>query len=320
VQPFSYERASTPDEAVRKLAEAGTVPLGGGTDLLVSVREGLASPDRVLDLRGLSGGRDIGIRDDGGARLGAEVSLSALAADPRTRERWPVLAEACAAVGTPALRNMGTLGGNLCQRPRCWYFRRGIACHRGGGDHCPAHAGEHQYLGVFGEGPCRAVHPSDPAVALVALDAVVEVRGSEGTRRLPIAEFYVDGSRIFDRETALRPGEFVVAVELPGASAGGVQRYEKVMQRGAWDFALVSLAAVRRVDGAVRLVLGGVAAAPWRIDASVEEDVASGGLDADDAATLADRALYDAAPWPGNAYKVEIAHALLRRAILVLAA
>ena len=164
------------------------------------------------------------------------------------------------------------------------------------------------------------MHPSDPAVALTALEAEVEIRGRSGVRRVPIADFYVLPSERLDHETVLGAGEYVSAVEIPGASAGGVQWYEKVMQRAAWDFALVSLAAVRRQDGGVRLVLGGVAPKPWRVAESVEEDVAVGGLSEDDIATLAERALYDARPLAKNGYKVEIAGALLRRAIEKIAA
>ena len=251
----------------------------------------------------------------GGLRIGASAILADLAAHPRIRDEFPLLAEASATVGTPALRNMGTLGGNLCQRPRCWYFRRAIPCHKNGGDSCPAAAGENQYHAIFGGGPCFIVHPSDPAVALTALDASVEVHGTSGTRTVPIGEFFVLPSERLDSETVLGPGEFVTAVVLPGDAAGGVQHYEKLMQRGAWDFALVSLASAKRRDGNVRLVLGGVAPTPWRVTDSVEEDIASASLDPNDIETLAERALYDARPLAKNGYKVQLASALLRRAI-----
>ena len=160
------------------------------------------------------------------------------------------------------------------------------------------------------------MHPSDAAVALTALEATIEIRGSGGAvRRVPTAGFFVLPSQRLDRETVLEDGEFITAIEIPAQSAGGVQSYQKVMQRSAWDFALVSLAAVRRDDGAVRLVFGGVAPVPWRVSESVEEDIASGGLTDDDIATLAERAMYDAKPLSKNAYKVEMAAAILRRGI-----
>ena len=214
---------------------------------------------------------------------------------------------------------MGTIGGNLCQRPRCWYFRRGVQCFKNGGTFCPAVDGENQYLAILDGGPCFIVHPSDPAVALTALDAELELTRSGSARRLPIHSFYVLPAERMEHETVLPHGEFVSAVILPVHAAGGRQHYHKLMQREAWDFALVSIAACRREDGDVRLVLGGVAPRPWRVTSSVEEDVSSGGLDEDTIATLADRALYDARPLSKNAYKVDLAASLLRQAIAEIA-
>jgi xanthine dehydrogenase YagS FAD-binding subunit len=214
---------------------------------------------------------------------------------------------------------MATLGGNLCQRPRCWYFRRAIPCLKNGGDDCPARDGENQYLAILEGGPCHIVHPSDPAVALVALGAMIEVRGPAGRREVAAEDFFVLPRERMDRETILADGELVVAIHLDAAAAGGVQRYVKLMQREAWDFALVSLAAVRREDGEVRLVLGGVSPRPYRVYTSVEEEVTSGGLDEDTIAGLAERALLDAKPLAKNGYKVELAASLLRDAIRQLA-
>ena len=313
---FRYVRPTDAPDAGRALAEPSAVPLGGGTDLLVTIREGLASPAALVDLRRLRGQGAITVGSDGTLTIGAAARLADIAAHPDVRARFGVLADACDSVGTTQLREMGTLGGNLCQRPRCWYFRRGVSCFKSGGASCPAVEGENQYLGILGGGPCHAPHPSDPAVALTALEATVIVCSATHERRVPMSAFYA--AHDVTRETALDPGEYVHAVAIPATSAGPVQRYEKLMQRGAWDFALVSLAAVRRTDGDVRLVLGGVAPAPWRVTSSIEEDVASGGLDDETIAVLAERALYDAAPLSGNAYKVRQAEALLRRAIAAL--
>ena len=294
--------------------------LGGGTDLLVWIQEGLSTPDVLVDLRRIAGSDDIA-EEALGVRIGASARLADIAAHALIRERYEALALACDAVGTPALRAMGTLGGNLCQRPRCWYLRRNIPCLRNGGATCPAATGENQYHAILGGGPCFIVHPSDPAVALTALEADVEISSADSApRRVPIADFYVLPSERLDRETVLAGGEYVSAIHLPASAGAGLQRYDKLMQRGAWDFALVSLAATRRADGEVRLVLGGVAPRPWRVTSSVEEDVASGGLDAEAAEALADRALYDARPLPKNDYKVKMAHTLLMRAMLELGA
>ena len=316
MHPFAYHAPETPADAAALLAEPGALPLGGGTDLLVFLKEGLARPDALVDLRRLPGTREVRETADGGLRLGAGVRIAELAAHPLVRERYPALAEAAASVGTYALRAMGTLGGNLCQRPRCWYFRRAVPCLKNGGDACPAREGENQYHAILEGGPCYIVHPSDPAVALTALEATVVISGRGGRERsLPIGDFYVTPEERLDQETVLAAGEIVSAVELAEGAAGGVQHYVKTMQRGAWDFALVSLAAVRRRDGEVRLVLGGVAPRPYRIYGSIEEDVSVGNLDENDVETLAARALYDAEPLAKNGYKVAMAEAMLRRGI-----
>ena len=317
--PFRYSPASSIDDAAQQLTGAGAMSLGGGTDLLVTIAEELARPEILVDLRGIDGGESIEQTDDGGLRIGAMARLTDIAGHSVVRDRFPMLSEACGAVATPAIRNMATLGGNLCQRPRCWYFRRGISCYKNGGSDCPAVDGENQYLAILDGGPCYIVHPSDPAVALTALDATIEVASANGRRRIPISEFYVLPAQSLDTETVLGAGEFITAVVLPGKSAEGMQHYHKIMQRGAWDFALASIAACKRSNGDVRIVLGGVAPRPWRVNSSVEEDVSSGGLDGDAIATLAERALYDAKPLSNNGYKLDLAGSLLRQAMTELA-
>ncbi len=317
---YTYLRPPSLAAALDALAAPGAVPLGGGSDLLPSIDEGLLTPSAVVDVQALPGFDDIGRGADGALRLGAGVRIDTVAQHPLVREHAALLAAAAAAVGSPALRNMGTLGGNLAQRQRCWYLRRGVACFKNGGDHCAAYAGEHSYHAIFDTGPCHAVHPSDPSVALEALDAQVEVASQRGTRVLAVAALYEGAAHNRVREVTLADDELIVAVRIPAESLGGVWHWEKTIQRGAFDFALVSCAALRRSDGVVRMALGGVAAGPWRTPLSVEEDVASGGLDADSIDALAERALYDATPLDGTRYKVRIAQALLRRAMSVLTA
>ena len=319
---FDYLRPISLPDALTALDAPGARAIGGGTDLVPRIEEGLDAPTSVVDVRHLPGARDITATPDGALRIGAAVRIADLARDAQVRERFPLLADAAGAVASPALRSMGTIAGNLAQRPRCWYYRRGVSCLKTGGSGCPAAAGEHQYHGIIDTGPCRASHPSDPAVALLALDAAVTVvRGTAGdmTRSIPLADTFADAATSPTAEFALGGDGLVTQVTLPASAAGGVQHWEKVMQRGAFDFALVSCAAVRRADGSVRLVLGGVGAAPWRIPHSIEEDVASGGLDDESIDALAARALYDATPLPGTAYKVQIAEAVLRRAIRAIA-
>ncbi|MES2177481.1 MAG: xanthine dehydrogenase family protein subunit M [Gemmatimonadota bacterium] len=312
---FEYQRPESLPDALRLLAAPSHVALGGGTDLLVTIDEGLATPSAVVDVRWLAESQGVVSQADGSVRIGGACRLDAIAENAVVRERFPMLASACDAVATPAIRAMATLAGNLMQRPRCWYFRQNVSCHKTGGSNCPAKEGENQYLAILEGGPCWIVHPSDPAVALVALDADIEIAGQSGRRSVAAAEFFVLPSERLHRETVLGDDEMIVAIRLPAASAGGVQQYIKLMQREAWDFALVSLAAARRVDGDVRLVLGGVSPRPYRVYTSVEEETMSGGLDDETIAGLAERALLDAEPLSKNAYKLDLAASLLRNAI-----
>jgi xanthine dehydrogenase YagS FAD-binding subunit len=319
ISGFQYLRPASLDEALAAVASPGAALIGGGTDLVPRIEEGLAAPTAVIDVRHLPTARDIQLTADGALALGAAVRIANLADDATIRTRVPMLAEAAAAVGSPALRAMGTLAGNLAQRPRCWYYRRGVSCLKTGGTGCPAAAGEHPYHGIIDAGPCRAAHPSDPAVALLALDAMLEIATANGPQHVALAEAYRDAATSPTAELAVGPNDVITRILIPAEALDGVTAWEKVMQRGAFDFALVSCAAVRRTDGSVRLVLGGVAAAPWRIPHSIEEDIASGGLDDESIDALAARALYDATPLPGTAYKVRIAEGVLQRAIRAIA-
>jgi xanthine dehydrogenase YagS FAD-binding subunit len=315
VQPFRYFRPESREEAGQQLLEPGAVPLAGGTDLVPLLRDAVAHAELVVDVRGIAGATTIEEEADGGFLLGAAVTLSTLSSNARIAERFPSLALACRAAGSHQLRNMATIGGNLCQRPRCSYFRNGLTCLKRGDDHCGAAVGEHRHSALFRTGPCIAVHPSDPAVALVALNASIVTEKGGTTRTISAEQFWVPSSQDVSRETVLEAGELIAHIHVPGACSGRLQFFEKVTQRAAWDFALVSVAAARDATGNVRIALGGVSYAPLRINSSVEEDIASGGLGADDIETLAERALYDADPLPDTEYKRKIAATLLRRAI-----
>jgi xanthine dehydrogenase YagS FAD-binding subunit len=315
VHSFTYHRAESVADAVRALAAPGATALGGGTDLLVAMKEAIAQPKVLVDLRHVPGARDIALLEDGSARVGCAVRLADLAAHPGIAPRYGALAQAAAAAGTPQLRAMSTIGGNIAQRPRCWYFRGALPCFKNGSADCLAELGENHYHALFTDGTCHAVHPSDPLVALTALEATVEITGPTGARSATLSALFDRAAQNPHAEMTLAAGEFISAVVLPATAAGGEQFYEKLMQRGAWDFATVSLAAHRRADGAVRIALGGVALGPWRVNSSVEEDVATGGLDDDSIDALAERAMYDARPLEHNGYKVWQAQALLRRAM-----
>src|SRR5688572_31157269 len=247
-----YLRPVSTTEASVLLAASDAQALGGGTDLLVTMREGLVRPRQLVDLRAIPDGDAMSWGPDGTLTIGAAVRIATIAGDPRIRDRFPALAMACDSVGSPALRNMGTIGGNLGQRPRCWYFRSGIPCLKSSGNDCPAREGENTHHVLFGGGPCYAVHPSDPAVALTALEATVLISGPGGDRSVAVSDFFVLPDPDPKRETVLERGEFISGIDVPARSSGGRQRYTKVLQRGAWDFALASIAVVRREDGTVR--------------------------------------------------------------------
>jgi xanthine dehydrogenase YagS FAD-binding subunit len=317
--PFSYHIATDLSAALTRIASADVLPVGGGTDLVPCSEEGILAPVEVVDIRRIAELRGITPTPDGGLRIGAAVSIAELAEHVEIRARFAMLAEACASVGTPALRNSGTLGGNLVQRNHCWYFRRGVGCFKRGGAQCAAVEGENQYHGILADGTCRAVHPSDPAVALLALDAhVIIAQEGAAERRVGLTELFEGASKDPRREAQITDHELILGIEIPAAAAGGAQHWEKVMQRGAWDFALVSCAAAKRADGSVRLAMGGLSLGPWRVPLSIEEDVASGSLDEDSMDALVERAFYDMEPLAKNGYKRELGQACLKRGIAAL--
>jgi xanthine dehydrogenase YagS FAD-binding subunit len=270
-------RPESTDEAVELLGN-GAKALAGGTELVPLLRDGLSSADTLVHLA------DAVPRGIEGTRVGAGTTLAELEADPNVPQ---VLREACAQAASPQLRSMGTIGGNLLQATRCWYWRLAFPCFLHGGDRCHAKAGAHREHAFFGNDLCASAHPSDPAAALLALGATVRTT----RRELSIAELYrlptVDDRNV----TALAPDELILDLDVPVPQAS---TYLKAMDRRKWAFALVGVAAARFDDG-VRLALAGVAPIPWTLETPA--------------------ALDGATPLPGTAYKVEIARALVRRAV-----
>lgn len=253
--------------------------------------------------------------DDGSVRIDGDIPLGALSSHHDIRERFAVLALACDCSGLRAASDLATLAGDLTERSHCPYFCRNAACHKTGGVTCPARDGDNESLAILEGGPCWSVHPSEVAVALVALDATIEVDGPHGARSVAAADFFLLPAERMDREIALGYDERIVGVRLPAAASGGLQRFTKRVHLASSVDAYVSLAMTRRTDGEVRLVLGGVSPRPYRVYGSVEEEATSGGLDDDTIAGLADRALLDAEPLSANGYKLEWAGLLLRDAI-----
>ncbi|KAB8191492.1 xanthine dehydrogenase family protein subunit M [Nonomuraea phyllanthi] len=315
MKPFSYVKPLDLAEAVAAIGP-GAKFLGGGTNLVDLMREGIELPETVVDVTGLPLD-EVDELPGGGLRIGALVRNSALAADRRVRAAYPVLSQAVLAGASPQLRNMATVGGNLLQRTRCRYFYdQAYACNkREPGTGCDALDGftrGHAVLGVSGS--CIAAHPSDMCVALAALDATVEVQSVRGTRRIPMSDVHLPPGDTPHVETALAEDELVTAVELPPAPVAAGSRYRKVRDRASYAFALVSVAAALEVrDGtvtAVRLALGGVGTTPWR--AREAERLLEGGPATEEAfGRAADAELAAAITRQGNAFKVPLARATI---------
>ena len=324
MQPFTLAAPASLDAALAA-AGAGAKYIAGGTDLVQLMKDGIERPDRLVDLDGLPFDRiDIG---DAGARIGALVRMSDAADHSELRRHWPVVAEALLASASPQLRNMATMGGNLLQRTRCGYFRDvGFACNkRLPGSGCPAIAGDNRMLAILGGSDhCVATHPSDLAVALTALDAVVELSGAAqpgagtATRRVPLGEFYQLPAATPQRETVLEPGEIITAILLPSDTAGLRQRYVKVRDRASFEFALVSAAVVvGMADGQIasaRVAMGGVGTRPWRLPA-VEAALAGAPASPSTFAAAAVHAAADARPLRQNAFKIPLMQRALARAL-----
>ncbi len=255
---FEYVRAASQDEAAMLLDERGGRAMGGGTDLLTQIDRGIDAAELVVDLRGL--GLEGIQQQDGGLSIGATTRVADLARDDRVASRFTALAQAAASVGSPQLREMGTVGGNLCQQPRCWYFRHpDLRCWLRGGDTCYAQIGDHRKHGLE-PGDCISVAPSDLAAALLALDAHVS---TTRRRALPLAELYRRPSADDRATLTLQPGEFLTRVTVPAAPDASA--YARAGERAAWSFALVGVAAARFGER-VRLAAIGVANLPRLLD------------------------------------------------------
>ena len=294
---------------------------GGGSDLLGMVKDRLVSPDLVVRLASVRN-LDQATPSGGGLTVGGLMTLDAITRNQDIRQRYAVLAEAAETVATPQIRNVGTLAGNVCQRPWCWYFRNGFPCYKAGGNQCFSFAGENQFHAIFGGGPSYIVHPSDTAPALVALDAEFRIVGPGGDRRLPASVFFALPRRDPARENVLAEDEVLASVQLPAARSGVRSAYQKVMDREAWTHAVVSAAVVLEMDQAVcrsaRIVLGGVAPIPWRLP-EVEKLLAGQRVTPELAARAGEAAIAGARPLSKNAYKVPMTKAIVERTILQVA-
>ncbi len=318
---FAYVKAGSLAEAVKALSVKGAWLHAGGTDLVGCARSELFPVDKVVSLSGLNQLMGISPLPSGGLKIGALTSLADIAANAAVIEKYGALAQAAASVGSPQLRQQGTLGGNLCQKPRCWYYRTDIRCSKKGGPKCYAVAGENQYHAIFGGGPCFFVHPSDVAVALAALQAQLAISGPSGSKSVKIESFFISPKTNIEKENVLLPGEIVTEIRIPPPASGAKGVYRKITTRGSWDFALVSVAAVIQVEGdavrAARIVLGGVGPYPWRVEAA-EKVLIGKKLDPVQAAAAAEAATGGAMPLRDNAYKVDMVKGAVEEALTAL--
>lgn len=324
MNPFRYERANDASSAVATLTQMPDGAfLGGGTNLVDLMKLGVAKPDLLVDIARLPYNR-IEQLPGGDVRIGAMVRNSELATDRTIRTRYPMLAQALLAGASGQLRNLATTGGNLLQRTRCVYFQDvSKPCNkREPGSGCPAREGYHRNLAILGASEaCMAAHPSDMAVAMVALDAVVRVLGPHGERTIPLINFHRLPGDEPQRDTVLEHGELLTAIDLPELPFATRSRYRKVRDRASYAFALVSVAAALDVTAGivrdVRIAFGGVAHVPWR--AMKAESVLRGAPATEEAfRQAADAELADARPLPGNAFKVSLARNVLVRMLLDL--
>lgn len=315
---FSYVKPASIGEAIRELSTPGARVHAGGTDLLGCLRDRVLTASKLVSLSGLTELQGVSELPSGGLRIGALTTLAELAANPVVQQRYHALAAAAGAAASPQLRNQGTIGGNLCQRPRCWYYRGDFNCARKGGDTCYAKEGENQLHAILGGDVCVMVHPSDTAPALMALEASVRLVGPGGSRTVALDAFFVPPGKDHTRETVVEANELLTEILLPPPPSGAVSSYHKLRARGAWDFALAGAAVVVTLNGrkvvSARVVLAGVAPVPWRVPA-VEKELVGHALTEGLIERAAQKAGVGASPLSDNAYKVALARGAVMEAL-----
>jgi len=322
MRPFTHVNARSVEEACKLLAEydGRAVLNAGGTDLLGTLKGDylIEYPEALINIKTIAG-LDRIAESKGTLRIGALAKLSTLVSSALLNERYAALAEAARTVATPQIRNVATLGGNLCQDVRCWYYRYPrhiggpILCARKGKGPCLAVKGDNRYHALMGAKKCFAVCPSDTAVALAALDGQITIAGPEGERKIPVTDFY------HPLGNSLKRGEIVTGVEVPSVERESRETFHKFTLRKPVDFAIVSVATVITIKGGLctdaRIALGAVAAGPVRAK-KAEELLVGRPIDETSAADASEAALAGAKPLSMNAYKIEIAKTLVKRAIL----
>lgn len=323
MEKFSYVNATSLEQVTSLLSDSGwgeVMVIAGGTDLLSELKEYVETPKTLVNLKTLPGMDSISA-DATGLKIGALATVADIAAHPTIQHHYTVLAQAAASVATPQIRNVGTLGGNLCQRPRCWYYRdETVNCLKKGGELCFAVEGLSKYHAILGGDPVYIVHPSDIAPALIALGATLKIVGPEGEKTMAVEEFFTLPATDPFRENVLQPNEIVVEVQVPQPEPHTKSLYLKAREKGSPDFALASVAGVFEMSGSTcqtaSIVLGGVAPAPWR---SKEAEAALTGkmLSEPLSKQAGADAVKDAQPLNDNEYKVLLTQNLISRAAMM---
>ena len=318
---FEYVNPSNLQDVPQLLSQKRdrkSVVMAGGIDLLGELKDNLVAPKRLVNIKSL----DLRYirHTKKGVHIGATTTLTEVASDAELMKAYTAISEAAASVASLQIRNVGTIGGNLCQRPRCWYYRgEEFHCLKKGGHQCFAVDGENKYHAVMGGGPCHIVHPSDTAPAFIALNAQIKIQGPQGERTVPAADFFVLPMENLYQETVLQPNEVVTEVFVPKPKSGTKSTYVKFKEKGSMDFALSAAAVALRTEGGVckdaQVVLGGVAPKPWQADASglVGKKVTEAS-----AIAFAEGVLQEAEPLRDNAFKVTLSKMMIKRGILTL--
>ena len=322
MQSFELFQPADVDTAVELMdrwGESGWA-IAGGYDSLDWFKDRIKTPEAVIDLDGIDELR--GIRETGGGiEIGPLATLTEVERSPLIRQRFAVLSDAARRVASPQIRNAATLGGNLCQDTRCWYYRFGLACYRAGGNICYADTpvAMNREHAIFERNRCVAVSPSDTAPALIALDASLVIRNASGERVVPAEEFFMPESTDITRMTVLEPGDLLTAVRIPTAWSGARFYFEKVADRNTWDFPLVNVASAMILDGsgkieALRIACAGVQCTPRRLN-TVEALVRGRSQDEDTARLAGEAAVEGARPLNFNEFKIPLMQNLVKRAV-----
>lgn len=324
MKSFAFYSPTTLDEAVELLRSnpARTQLLAGGMDLLGRLKKRIDTPERVVNLKSVPG-LDAIRKTAEGLSIGPLLKLTDLADDETVRKHYTAIAEAAESVGSVQIRNAATIGGNLCQRPRCWYFRHAdFVCLQKSGEVCYAQGGENRYHAILGGGPCFFAHPSDVAPALVVLDAQARIVGAKGERTVPVEKLYRLPAEQLGYGLAIDPGEILAEILVPAPLAGTRSTYSKLKEKPSFDFALAGVAAAITASGGkvthARIALSGVAPVPWRA-ANAEKLLTGATLDEASARKAAEAVVEDNNPLAQNGYKITLTKTVVRRTLMSLA-